>query len=41
MADTNGTLGFPQVREMLGQIAANVGQVEGLVWGHGRRVPGG
>ncbi len=33
MADTNGTLGFPQVREMLGQIAANVGQVEGLVWG--------
>lgn len=33
IADTNGTLGFPQVREMLGQIAANVGQVEGLVWG--------
>jgi 4-hydroxyphenylacetate 3-monooxygenase len=33
IADTNGTLGYPQVREMLGQIAANVGQVEGLVWG--------
>ena len=33
IADTNGTGGFPQVREMLGQIAANVGQVEGLVWG--------
>ncbi|HEX3400089.1 MAG TPA: 4-hydroxyphenylacetate 3-hydroxylase N-terminal domain-containing protein, partial [Acetobacteraceae bacterium] len=26
IADTNGTLGYPQVREMLGQIAANVGQ---------------
>ena len=33
IADTNGTLGFPQVREVLGQIAANVGLVEGLVWG--------
>jgi len=32
IADTNGTLGFPQVREMLGQIAANVGQVEAFVW---------
>jgi 4-hydroxyphenylacetate 3-monooxygenase len=31
--ETNGTLGFPQVREALGQIAANVGLVEGLVWG--------
>ena len=33
IAETNGTLGYPQVREMLGQIAANVGQVEAFVWG--------
>ncbi|HUN42483.1 MAG TPA: 4-hydroxyphenylacetate 3-hydroxylase N-terminal domain-containing protein [Acetobacteraceae bacterium] len=32
IADTNGTLGFPQVREMLGRIAAGVGQVEAFVW---------
>ncbi|HUB49381.1 MAG TPA: 4-hydroxyphenylacetate 3-hydroxylase N-terminal domain-containing protein [Acetobacteraceae bacterium] len=32
IADANGTLGYPQVREMLGQIAANVGQVEAFVW---------
>ena len=32
IADTNGTLGYPQVREMLGQIAAGVGQVEAFVW---------
>ncbi|HEX5325492.1 MAG TPA: 4-hydroxyphenylacetate 3-hydroxylase N-terminal domain-containing protein [Acetobacteraceae bacterium] len=33
IAETNGTLSFPQVRETLGWIAANVGLVEGLVWG--------
>jgi 4-hydroxyphenylacetate 3-monooxygenase len=33
IADTNGTLGYPQVRETLGQIAADVAVIEGLVWG--------
>ncbi|MEZ5666832.1 MAG: 4-hydroxyphenylacetate 3-hydroxylase N-terminal domain-containing protein [Alphaproteobacteria bacterium] len=33
IAEVNGILGFPQVREMLGQIAAEVGMVEGLVAG--------
>ena len=32
IADANGTLGYPQVREMLGQIAASAGQVEAFVW---------
>ncbi len=33
IAEINGTMGFPQVREMLGQISAEVGMVEGLVAG--------
>lgn len=33
IAETNGTLGYPQVRETLGQIAADVAVIEGLVWG--------
>jgi 4-hydroxyphenylacetate 3-monooxygenase len=33
IAEVNGVIGFPQVREMLGQIAAEVGMVEGLVAG--------
>jgi 4-hydroxyphenylacetate 3-monooxygenase len=32
-ATLNGIAGFPQVREALGQIAADVGMVEGLVYG--------
>ena len=32
-ATLNGIVGFPQVRETLGQIAADVGMVEGLVYG--------
>jgi 4-hydroxyphenylacetate 3-monooxygenase len=32
-ATINGILGFPQVRETLGQIAADVAMVEGLVYG--------
>lgn len=32
-ATINGIIGFPQVRETLGQLAADVGLVEGLVWG--------
>jgi 4-hydroxyphenylacetate 3-monooxygenase len=32
-ATLNGIVGFPQVRETLGQIAAEVGMVEGLVHG--------
>lgn len=40
IASINGTLGFPQVRETLGQLAAEVALVEGLVLGmeaRGRR----
>jgi 4-hydroxyphenylacetate 3-monooxygenase len=33
IAETNGTLAFPGVREMLGQLAAEAGLVEGLVYG--------
>lgn len=33
IAEVNGTLGFPQVREQLGQLSANVGLVEGLLYG--------
>ena len=33
IAEMNGTLGFPQVRETLGQLAAEVAMVEGLVAG--------
>lgn len=33
IATLNGILQFPQVRETLGQLAADVGLVEGLVWG--------
>lgn len=33
MADTIGTLAFPTVRESLGQLAAEVGMVEGLITG--------
>ncbi len=33
IAEINGTLGFPQVREQLGQLSANVGLVEGLLYG--------
>jgi 4-hydroxyphenylacetate 3-monooxygenase len=33
IASINGTLGFPQVRETLGQLAAEVALVEGLVLG--------
>jgi len=32
-AEINGIIGFPQVREMLGQLAADVGLVEGLLYG--------
>ena len=32
-ATINGILGFPQVRETLGQVAADVAMVEGLVYG--------
>jgi 4-hydroxyphenylacetate 3-monooxygenase len=38
IAEINSTLGFPQVKEMLGQIAAEVGMVEGLM--HGMEVKG-
>ena len=31
IAEVNGTLGFPQVRETLGELAAEVGMVEGMV----------
>ena len=31
IAQTNGTLGFPPVRETLGELAAEVGMVEGMV----------
>lgn len=30
-AEINGIIGFPQVREMLGQLAAEVGMIEGLI----------
>lgn len=33
IAETNGVVSFPQVRETLGQIAAEVGLVEGLLYG--------
>ena len=33
IADINGIAGFPQVHETLGQMAADVGLVEGLVYG--------
>jgi 4-hydroxyphenylacetate 3-monooxygenase len=33
IAETNGILAFPQVRETLGQLAAEAGMVEGLVLG--------
>jgi 4-hydroxyphenylacetate 3-monooxygenase len=33
IAETNGTLAFPGVRETLGQLAAEAGLVEGLVYG--------
>jgi 4-hydroxyphenylacetate 3-monooxygenase len=33
IASINGVIGFPQVRETLGQLAAEVGMVEGLVHG--------
>ena len=33
IAETNGTLTFPGVRETLGQLAAEAGLVEGLVYG--------
>ncbi len=33
IAETNGVAAFPQVRETLGQIAAEVGLVEGLLYG--------
>jgi 4-hydroxyphenylacetate 3-monooxygenase len=33
IAEVNGTLGFPGVREALGQLAAEAGLVEGLVYG--------
>jgi 4-hydroxyphenylacetate 3-monooxygenase len=33
IATLNGILTFPQVRETLGALAADVGLVEGLVWG--------
>jgi 4-hydroxyphenylacetate 3-monooxygenase len=33
IAEVNGTINFPQVRETLGQMAANVGLVEGLLHG--------
>ena len=33
IAEINGIVGFPQVRETLGQLAAEVGMVEGLVAG--------
>jgi 4-hydroxyphenylacetate 3-monooxygenase len=33
IAEANGIIGFPQVRETLGQIAAEVGLVDGLVHG--------
>ncbi len=32
-AEVNGILGFPQVKETLGQLAAEVGLVEGLLYG--------
>lgn len=32
-AEVNGTIGVPQVREALGQAAAEVGMVEGLLYG--------
>jgi 4-hydroxyphenylacetate 3-monooxygenase len=32
-AEVNGTIGMPQVRETLGQLAAEVGMVEGLLCG--------
>jgi 4-hydroxyphenylacetate 3-monooxygenase len=44
IAETNGTLGFPQVQERLGHLAAQAGLVEGLVAGmeaQGTRTPGG
>jgi 4-hydroxyphenylacetate 3-monooxygenase len=33
IAEANGIIGFPQVRDMLGQIAAEVGLVDGLLHG--------
>lgn len=33
IAETNGTLGFPQVREQLGALAAEAAMVKGLVYG--------
>jgi 4-hydroxyphenylacetate 3-monooxygenase len=33
IAEVNGTIGMPQVRETLGQLAAEVGMVEGLLLG--------
>jgi 4-hydroxyphenylacetate 3-monooxygenase len=33
IAEVNGTIGMPQVRETLGQIAAEIGMVEGLLFG--------
>jgi 4-hydroxyphenylacetate 3-monooxygenase len=33
IAEVNGTVGMPQVRETLGQIAAEIGMVEGLLLG--------
>jgi len=33
IAETNGVVALPQVREILGQIAAEVGLVEGLLYG--------
>lgn len=33
IAEVNGTLGFPGVREILGQLAAEAGMVDGLVHG--------
>ena len=33
VAETNGTLGFPQVRERLGALAAEAAMVKGLVYG--------
>ncbi len=32
IADVNGILNFPQVRETLGQLAAEVGMVDSLMW---------